>query len=230
MRMSLALAQQHLTPALSQFRSVFTGITEEVWDEIVQVKTTHHFKKGDYLFSEGLPVMGIFCLTEGNLKITKSSSDGKEHLLNIAAPGDLVGNIEGNQSVSAIALTAGSFCFIEKNKFIYLLERFPSFAIALVKHFRFDGMRVQERYSHILHKNVRDRVLLLLSDLMDRHGSQSSFGVRINLSLTREEMSSMIGVATETLIRVLSDLREEKIISQAGKVMIILRPEDLKVA
>ena len=214
----------------SQFRNMFSGMSEEFWNEVANVKTNHHFKKGDYLFSEGLPVMGVFCLTEGNLKITKTSGDGKEHLLSIAGAGDLVGNIEGNQSVSAVALTSGTFCFIERNKFMQLLERFPCFAIALVKHFRGDGVRLQERYAHILHKNVRDRVLLLLSDLMERHGSQSSFGVRINLALTREEMSSMIGVATETLIRVLSDLREQKVISQAGKVMIVLRPEELKVA
>ncbi len=166
---------------------------------------------------------------EGNVKLTKATLDGKDNLVHITIAGEMIGELDGPQSFSAVGMTDGTFCFIERSKFMSLVERYPRFAMLLAQHYRQEHLSMQNLYVGLLHRNVRQRVELLIAHLANRHGIKSSLGTRIDLPLTREDMSSMIGVATETLIRVLSDLKQEKLIAQAGKSMIILQPNFFKL-
>lgn len=202
---------------------------ESFLNDLSQQKSIHKFRKGDFLFNEGIPSSGLFCVMEGNVKLTKATLDGKDNLVNITIPGEMIGELNGPQSFSAVAMTDGTFCFLERTKFMSLVERYPRFSMLLAQHYRQEHLSMQHLYVGLLHRNVRQRVELLIAHLATRHGNKSSLGTRIDLPLTREDMSSMIGVATETLIRVLSDLKQEKLIAQAGKSMIILQPNFFKL-
>ncbi|MFP5459313.1 MAG: Crp/Fnr family transcriptional regulator, partial [Bacteriovoracia bacterium] len=71
-------------------------------------------------------------------------------------------------------------------------------------------------------RSVRERVEYLLKELAARFGAPDALGTRIGVQLSRDEMASMLGMATETLIRELSMLKEENVIRQDGKAIILV--------
>ena len=77
-------------------------------------------------------------------------------------------------------------------------------------------------------KNVREKLSELFLILKDSHGSMENGKIKLNIKLTREEMASLIGTATETLIRILSEFKSEGIIEQNGKTLLITDEEKLK--
>jgi CRP-like cAMP-binding protein len=76
-------------------------------------------------------------------------------------------------------------------------------------------------------KNVRSRLAELLLSLKATHGVKEEDRWKINLKLTREEMATMIGTANETLIRFMSELKEDGVIEQEGKVIYIKDEDEL---
>ncbi len=98
----------------------------------------------------------------------------------------------------------------------------------LLSHVARDMAYLQERVNGFQNKNVRERVAYLLLDLNKRFGADSSEGRRLNIQLSREDMASMLGIATETLIREISQLREEGIIEQDGKTIILTDLKELE--
>jgi CRP-like cAMP-binding protein len=86
----------------------------------------------------------------------------------------------------------------------------------------------EERISSLHQKNVRERLAELLLILKESHGIKTDSGSwRLDLKLTREEMATMIGTANETLIRFMTEFKNEGLIAQDGKVIYILKEEEL---
>ena len=87
----------------------------------------------------------------------------------------------------------------------------------------------ETRLAGLSYKNVREKLAGVLLDLIKSHGRAENGQLRIDLKLTRQELASLIGTATETLIRVLSEFKEEGLVELQGKNIYILNLDKLKL-
>lgn len=215
-------------------KSIFCQLEQESLNTVSEHKIMNAFKRGQVLFHEGNPAFGVYCISEGKVKLTKTSENGKETMLRIAGPGDLIGFQHivqnGVNDVTATALEETKICFLDRTFLQNLVKQENSCAMELLAHVAQDMAALQDRVNGFQSKNVRERVAYMLIDLAERYGSDSKEGRRLGIQLSREEMASMLGVATETLIREISQLREEGVIDQDGKTLILVDTKSLRLS
>ncbi|MBT3981603.1 MAG: Crp/Fnr family transcriptional regulator [Bacteriovoracaceae bacterium] len=222
---------QHCNDCSSRTEGIFCGVDSEALNDLSCHKITNVYKKGQTLFVEGNPPYGLYCISKGNIKVTKMGLDGKENIVRLATDGDVLGHrsIFTNQfySATAIALEDTIVCFLDKKYILKVVQNQPSVASHLIEKLGRDLGACEKKVASISQKSVFERVAELLLLLKESHGTETEIGWKIQLKLTREEMASFIGTATETLIRCISELKEEGVVTQEGKNIIITNEEKL---
>lgn len=210
----------------SRSKGVFSSCEVESTERLNKNRITNIYKKGQTLFVEGNTTHGLYCIMEGAVKITRMGPEGKEVMVRLVS----IGNILGHRSVfcserysaTATALTDTTVCFVDKKFIVELIKKDSLLALNFIKNLSEDLGASEEKQASYTQKNVLERVCELLVLLKITYGEKVDFGWKLNLKLTREDMASYLGIATETLIRSISELKNEKIISQEGKNIIIL--------
>lgn len=215
----------------SRGEGIFCELEGLALNELSRQKITNTFKKGQTLFVEGNPPYGLYCLSKGNVKVTKMGADGRDSIVRLASAGDVLGHrsifTEQFYSATATALEETSVCFIDKKYIMKLIQNEPTVARNLISKLGQELGASEIKIASLSQRNVFERICELLLLLKQSHGVEEDKKYRLNIKLTREEMASLVGTATETLIRFLSELKEEKAIEQSGKTMYILDEKKL---
>jgi CRP-like cAMP-binding protein len=196
-----------------------------------QHKIINKYKKGQTLFVQGTHPFGLYCISSGNIKLTKTGVDGKETIVRIVHAGDILGHrslfTDEDFGKTATAMEDTEVCFIDKKYILALIEKNPSVALNIINKLSRDMGNAENKLSSLHQKNVRERLGELLLSLKASHGVKENGRWRIDLKLTREEMATIIGTANETLIRFMTEFKEAGIIEQEGKVIYIKDEEEL---
>ncbi|MBF0206465.1 MAG: Crp/Fnr family transcriptional regulator [Oligoflexia bacterium] len=185
------------------------------------------YKRGQTLFVQGNPPYGLYCLSSGKIKVSNVGPDGRESIVRIAVAGDILGHrsmFTGQYYMgTATAIEDSVVCFIDKKFVEKLMADDPRIAHNIISKMGRDLGRAEKMVASFSQKNVPERLAELLLNLRMAYGVQdgSSGKWRLDIKLTREEMASMIGTASETLIRFLSEFKEDGLIEQQGKVIYI---------
>lgn len=223
---------EHCEDCPSKGKGVFCELEGHALGDVSKHKVTNIFKKGQTLFVEGSPPYGLYCISKGNIKVTKSSEAGKDAIVRVATDGDILGHrslfTDQSFGATATAIEDTSVCFIDKKYIMKLVKDEPTVGYQLIKKLGKDLGASEIKVASFSQKNVLERTCELLLLLNGSHGSSLETGERkLNIVLTREELSSMVGTATETIIRIFSDLKKEEVIRQEGKTIIIRDPKKL---
>jgi CRP/FNR family transcriptional regulator len=209
----------------------FKDLSEEDLKELSRHKKDVRYKKGENLFHEGTQAFGLYLIISGHAKLYKRGIDGKQQILRIAGPGDIVGyrSLFENAPyhVSAQALEDSEICCMDAKAILSLLETNPKFAVALLKRLVKDFVASEELTTSIAQRPVRERMAKLLLMLKDSYGRPSEQGVLIEIQLSREEIGEMIGVTRETATRLLSQFQREGLIALKDREITILNSEVL---
>lgn len=212
-------------------RSLFSGLDEKSLALLDKHKTCNVYKKNQVIFHEGNRPLGLFCLTSGKVKIHKTGLDGREQIVRLAKPGDMIGyrSFLGEEfySATAVALDDSCVCFIDKNDFFQVLKTNENFSLDLIHLLARELREAEDMIRDMAQKSVRERVAEVLLLIKEKYGVDASDPTLLNSRMTREELASYVGTATETLIRLLSDLKEENIIETQGRRIRILNPKAL---
>lgn len=216
----------------SRDQGIFCGLHQEELKDIAAHKVVNRYKKGQTLFVQGTHPYGIYCVSTGNIKLTKTDSSGKESIVRIVGGGDVIGHrslfTDSHYSATATALEDSEVCFIDKKFILKVIEEQPTVSLSIINKLSRDMGAAEEKLSSFHQKNVRERLAELLLLLKESHGEKLEDGrVKISLRLTREEMATMIGTANETLIRFISEFKEAGLIEQEGKVLYIINEPEL---
>ena len=181
-------------------------------------------RKGDEIIQEGATPKGIYCIIKGTAKLFKIGFNGKEQILRFANCGDIIGyrSILSHEAfgASATAMNPTEIYYIPEKFFIRLLELNPKLAFDILERIAKDLGEYARTITYLAQKTVRERlaeVLLLLETKLgnDKDGF-------INISLTREEMANLIGTATESAIRLISEFKTDELIEVEGRKIKIL--------
>lgn len=216
----------------SRSMSIFKDLGPKTSAILAENKVVTHYKKGETLFHQGTPSFGIYCIEKGKIKLSKINEAGGETILLIASPGELIGyqdiNLHSEYSTTATALDDCAACFISNDYLNDFLLESPGVAVNLLQQTT-RAMDLISSYGHAsLHMNAKNRVASLLIALGNSFGVESEGEIKIELHLTRHEMASMVGTATETMIRSLSELKQQGIVEQQGNFILIKDPLKLQ--
>lgn len=208
----------------------FKSLSTEELTCISDSKTEMIFKKGQVVFTEGSTINGVFCVKTGKCKLSKLNSNGKEQIVRFVKGGDVLGyrSVIADEPVTltVTALDDMNACFIPKSDIFEALEKNPKFIMDMMKTACSDLKDANMTLSKMAQKSVRERLadtLLFLEETFDV--TEDGF---INIQLSREEISSIIGTATESAIRLLSGFKKEKLINLNGKSIQIIDAQRLR--
>ena len=205
-------------------------LTKEELMKMTACKTSKVIKKGQPLFQEGDHINGVYCIKEGVCKVSKMSENGKNQIVNLVKRGDLIGErslvSDEVSNLNAVALNDMEVCFIPKEEIIKDLEKNPSFTMDILKTMANSLKKSDNLIVDMAQKSVKQRLAETLLKL-DTEFNINKDGA-INITLSREDIANIIGTATESAIRLLSDLKKKKIIEFKGKDIVIVSKSELE--
>jgi CRP-like cAMP-binding protein len=207
--------------------SVFRFLTRDETDRLNFEKDFRHYKRGDILYNEGNRISGFFCINSGIIKVFKTGVDGKEQIIRFARKGEIIAyrSVLSNESActSAKVIEDCQVCFIPSELLIQFVKTNPAFSFEIVKLTCHELAEANSYITDIAQKTVRERVAEVLIQLVSDFGLDEQKFLRI--SLTREELANIVGTATESVIRLLSEFKSDRLIELSGRKIRIL---DLK--
>lgn len=197
--------------------------------KMAECKTSMQVKKGDVIFEEGENVNGVFCVKDGVCKMTKLSQNGKDQIVKLVKKGELLGQrsmiSDEPANLSAVALEDMQVCFIPKSEIMGFFNQNNAFSMNVMKTICGDLKEADDILVGLAQKTVKERLahtLVYLEETFGIHPDKS-----LKLQLSREEIAGMIGTATESCIRLLSELKKENAIELVGKKIIITNRQKL---
>ena len=200
-------------------------------DEFNEHKTTNTYRKGQVIFYEGNPAYGVHCIFSGHVKLYKSGIDGRQQIIRISGPGDIVGYrslfADEPYHATAEALEDATICCIDKNAFFPVLSKNPNLSLNIIKKLARELRQAEDLATSIAQRSVRERMAELLLMLKQTYGKQTQRGAVIELQLSREEMAEMIGITQETAIRLLSEFKKDGLIDVKEREITVLNYRSL---
>jgi CRP-like cAMP-binding protein len=210
--------------------SSLKALTKNELVHLSDCKTSRTIKKGEVIFEEGENVNGIFCIKDGVCKLTKLSPNGKDHIVKLVTKGELLGQrsmiSEEPVNLSAVALEDMEVCFIPKTEVMSFFDKNNQFSMNVMKTICGDLKEADDHMVNLAQKTVKERLAETLLYLHDTFGKNEDNTLKIQLS--RDELASMIGTATESCIRLLSDFKKLGLIELTGKKILLKDISKLK--
>ncbi len=209
--------------------SAFSELGKEELSDLSEHKACVFFKKGQIIMHEGSRPTGVYCIHHGKAKFYKLGQEGKEQIIRFAKDGDLLGYrsiLSGEAvSVSIAALEDTHACFLPKAMLFEVIENNPKFSLNIMKMACHELGEAGKLITNLAQKSVTERLAEMLLILKETFGEDADGN--IDISLTREELASMVGTATESVIRLLSKFKEDELISIKGRKIKVENPVKL---
>ncbi|WP_291032096.1 response regulator [Dyadobacter sp. 50-39] len=207
---------------LDHFLSEASGLNG--LENLVANKRVKSLKKKDLLYSEGSYPASIFFLQKGKVKEFRRNEQGKEYITNLYKEGDFLGYLDllqgDSYQQSATCLESSEVAIIPKDDFLRLLEGNRSVALKFIRMLSDNVRDREQKLLHLAYNSVRKRVAESLVALVNRYQQDKS--VPFMMAISREDIASMTATATETVIRVLSDFKDERLVELKGSTITIL--------
>jgi CRP-like cAMP-binding protein len=210
--------------------SIFKYLTPDEVEALNFEKDFRQYKRGDILYQEGNRISGFFCINSGIIKVFKTGFDGKEQIIRFAKKGDIIAyrSVLSNElaCTSAKVIEDCQVCFIPSEILISFIKSNPAYALELLKLACHELGEANSFITDIAQKTVRERLAEILLLLVHDFGlDDEQF---LNISLTREELANIVGTATESVIRLLSEFKSDKLVELNGRKIKILNTKGLE--
>jgi CRP-like cAMP-binding protein len=214
----------------SNMKSVFNKLTNEELTKLTFEKGCTFFKRNDIIYHEGNRPTGAYCLNKGIVKLYKTGIEGKEQIIRFAKKGDLIGYrsvLSGELScTTAQVIEDAILCFIPGDTLAGYMKNNSDFSMEMMQMACRELGVANSFLTDIAQKTVRERLAEVLIYLK-REFDVDEDGI-LKISLTREELANIVGTATESVIRLLSEFKSDKLIELTGRKIKILDEAKLK--
>jgi CRP-like cAMP-binding protein len=210
--------------------SLFKNLTPEQVNSLNYEKDFRQYSRGDILYHEGNRISGFFCVNSGIIKVFKTGFDGKEQIIRFAKKGDIIAyrSVLSNElaCTSAKVIEDCLVCFIPSEVLISFIKTNSAFALELLKLACHELGEANSFITDIAQKTVRERLAEVLLFLVSDFGVDNQLYLKI--SLTREELANIVGTATESVIRLLSEFKADKLVELNGRKIKIVNTKGLE--
>ncbi len=186
--------------------------------------------RGDVVFSEGEPGDRLFIIADGKIKLSQTSSDGREQVMAVLGPGEMFGELSlfdpGMRTSTAAAVTDSVLLGLGQRDLRPWLTGRPEVAEALLQALAQRLRRTNEAMADLVFSDVPGRVAKALLDLADKFGQpQPDGGVLVAHDLTQEELAQLVGASRETVNKSLADFASRGWIRLEARAVILLDAE-----
>lgn len=209
---------------LVRSNSIFKHLTREELDLVNFEKTAEHYKRGSVIYRESSRINGCYCIHKGIVKVFKTGIDGKEQIIRFAQAGDIIGfrSVLSNElaCTTAEVLDDAVTCYLPSETLVSLFKSNGNFSMELMQITCKELGEANAYITDIAQKTVRERLAEILIHLKNDFGLDENHVLQI--SLTREELANIVGTATESVIRLLSEFKQDQLIELNGRKIRIL--------
>ncbi|HUW06598.1 MAG TPA: Crp/Fnr family transcriptional regulator [Williamwhitmania sp.] len=199
--------------------NIFKNLNTEEREYLNHEKNCNSYLKGDIIYHEGNRITGCYCVNSGILKIYKTGIEGKEQIIAFAQKGDIIGyrSILSNEPACTTAqvIDDALLCYLPTDVLLSLVKSNSSFSLDLMQLTCKELNQANMYIKDIAQKTVRERLAEVLLMLRNNFGEdQDSF---LKIILTREDLANIVGTATESVIRLLSEFKSDSLIELSNK-------------
>ncbi|MBI4352678.1 MAG: Crp/Fnr family transcriptional regulator [Candidatus Omnitrophica bacterium] len=204
---------------------LFQGLLESEFELIRGCLIEKAFRKREMLFHEGSPCERIFIVREGRVKLYRTSSSGREQILEVLGPGDTCACNPGSRAwfcaSSAEALTPCKAWFLSRDHYVRMVQTNSGLSHALNKIFAERLHCFSALIEEVSLKDTKKRLVKFLLDMLEESATQAAGRDALLISFTREEIAQRIGAARETVARCLSQLKRSRLIDVRPRQIVI---------
>lgn len=207
---------------------LFRGLDTPEFMRVCQCTARKRLLKGDILFHQGDTVDTVYLLKKGKLKLTQSNENGREVILDICGPGEILGELSFFHAqpafATAIAMEEVYLCSFSYGQFQSLICADSAFALRIISYLgekRYETLRKQGEETG---QTVREKLLRLFYRFAEEYGTAEEDGVLIALKITQQELADCIGSSRVMVVHALKELETADLIGRRGKYY-ILKPD-----
>jgi CRP-like cAMP-binding protein/FixJ family two-component response regulator len=212
---------------INEFISQARGI--DSLKKLSQERDVRIYKKKAEIYAEGSYPRGIYFINKGKVKTYHTNEFGKELITELHKEGDFFGYLsllqDEKHSSSATALEDTEIYMLPKEDFFDLIYKNAEVSRKFIEILSNDLRENEKQLLKLAYNSVRKRVaeaLVKLSDKYKRDGEQ-----KFSMNVSREDLANLVGTATETVIRTLSDFKDEKFVEVSGGTITIINYDKL---
>ena len=208
---------------------LFSGLDDDAAGALEASMSPLSLKRGEVLFNEGDDGNQLYVVTEGKIKLGRTSPDGRENLLAILGPGQMFGELSffdpGPRSATATSVTDVTVQSLSHEALTPVLSSHAEVALALLNQLAGRLRRTNEVVGDLVFSDVPGRVAKALLDLASRFGRKAEDGVHVNHDLTQEELAQLVGASRETVNKALADFASRGWLRLEPRSVVILDME-----
>nr|WP_276087738.1 Crp/Fnr family transcriptional regulator [Brevibacterium sp. R8603A2] len=205
---------------------MFNGLDDESTSALVKIMKPRSLRRGTALFHEGDPGDELYIVSTGKLKIGRESPDGRENLLSVVGPGEIIGELTlfdpGARSTTATAVSQTELLSLKHEDLMTWLRERPQAAMNLLKSLAQRLRRTNDIVGDLVFSDVPGRVAKSLLDLAERFGKQAPDGTLVAHDLTQEELAQLVGASRETVNKALADFAARGWLRLEARAVVIL--------
>ncbi|EIW00188.1 Crp/Fnr family transcriptional regulator [Thermoanaerobacter siderophilus] len=210
----------------------FNELEDKSLEEIHKISTINFFKKGSIIFMEGEKGEAIYFVKSGKVKISKTSSIGKEYIIKIMEKGDIFAEsilfAGGEYPATAEAIEDSEVIMLKNQDIENLILKNSEIALSIIKLMAKRLKNVSYIIENLALRDSIGRTASVLLTFAKERGVNVKEGILLNLNLNRQDLANIIGISRETVTRVLSQMDKEGIIKLNRNKVIIKDIERLR--
>ena len=211
---------------------LFERMSPEEREELRGMMSQTTLRRGEVLFNEGDSGDRLYILLTGKVKLGHTSVDGRENLLAVLGPGEVVGELTlfdpGPRSTTATAVATTELLALEHNQLMGFIDSHPTLAKDMLRALAVRLRRTNIALADLVFTDVPGRVAKALLDLAERFGAPTEDGIHVPHDLTQEELAQLVGASRETINKSLAEFVSRGWIRLEGRAVTLIDVERLK--
>ncbi|MDD8018281.1 MAG: Crp/Fnr family transcriptional regulator [Bacteroidota bacterium] len=214
--------------------NMFEGMDESMVSTVSDMSSMNTVKPNQPIYLPDQPTRDLFFLKNGHVKISRTTQDGNEVILDIIGPGELFGELWRDDedatppNETAVALDDVIICSVRKEEFEMLLQKNPALNFQLTKRIGLRLRKFEERVTELVFKDVKKRLATFLVRYASDFGKMKNGVITIKMHLSHQEIALLIGSARQTVTTTLNEFRTLGLIDFSQKGIVVNNLERLK--
>jgi CRP/FNR family cyclic AMP-dependent transcriptional regulator len=189
-------------------------------------------RRGERLYDEGDIDDQLYIVIEGKVKLTRTSSDGREVLVRVQGPGDMFGELAmfdpTYRTSNASAVTDARLAAIDHDDLREVLLDRPAIALLLLRELAQRLRIITDANTNLIFTDVPGRVAKALLELSDKFGTEQDDGTLVTHDLTQEELAQLVGASRETVNKALADFAARGWLQLSAKSVLLIDADRLR--
>src|SRR5690554_6569363 len=218
-----------LCPSCTKSNCLVKFCTMEWQEKIGKKKSMSLYPKGQYVIMEGGPVLGVYFIYHGKLKVVSSNERGKEQIVRLAGDGHMLGHAAiGHETypIGAVTMENARICFVDNQTIYDAFMENPHLTYQTMMYYSRELRKSELRTKYFAQMSNEEKIIYSLIYLAETYGL-SEEEQSLNIALTRQDIADIVGTNAEQVSRTISYLKKKGFIETKGRTIRLLNVEKL---